>query len=94
MKTTMKNESMIVLGLAGLAVYLILKAKGQDPLAGSADPLKTVVPGTSEVLASNGQQFANGWRYFTDGTSIDPAGNYYYQGQQVYKAGSGATGAW
>jgi len=30
-----------------------------------------------------------GWTYYTDGTAIDPSGNYYYQGELVWVAGTG-----
>lgn len=30
-----------------------------------------------------------GWTYYTDGTAIDPRGNYYYQGELVWTAGTG-----
>jgi len=29
-----------------------------------------------------------GWTYYTDGTAIDPSGNYYYQGELVWTAGT------
>jgi hypothetical protein len=28
----------------------------------------------------------NGWRYFSDGTAIDPEGNYYRGGALIYRA--------
>ena len=37
-----------------------------------------------EVLNPSGQQFDNGWRYFDDGTSIAPQGNYYQGGQIIW----------
>lgn len=49
----------------------------------TANPTDT--SGVTEVAntATEGQE-GYGWRNFSDGTSIDPYGNYYYQGQQVY----------
>lgn len=40
-------------------------------------------------------QVAYGWRYFTDGTAIDPQGNYYFEGEKVYdpNVGYGGFGA-
>lgn len=31
-----------------------------------------------------GSSFSNGWRYFSDGTAIDPSGNYYSGGALVW----------
>lgn len=79
----MKQNDLIVLGLAGVAVYMIVKSQkgsttGID--AGLRDLSKTV----SEIMDTTGKTFANGWRYFTDGTAIDPAGNYYQGGQLIW----------
>lgn len=90
----MKNQNIIVLGLAGLAVYMIWQArkKGTTVTQQANDMV-------SEILGSNGQAFTNGWRYFSDGTSIDPSGNYYKDGQMIWspstaKTGAGASGSW
>lgn len=71
---------MIVLGLAGVAVWLILQS--QKPKAG-----KTVASGamrTEEIFDQWGAKFGNGWRYFTDGTAIDPQGRYWKDGQIIW----------
>ena len=39
---------------------------------------------TTEVLNGSGGQFGNGWRYFSDGTAIDPQGNYYQNGALIW----------
>jgi hypothetical protein len=85
----MKQNDLIVLGLAGVAVYMIVKSQGGAKLlqgitgtasAGLRDASKTV----SEIMDNTGKAFANGWRYFNDGTAIDPAGNYYQGGQLIW----------
>lgn len=90
----MKQTELIVLALAGLAVYMITKNKAGAATGGNG-ALGTVASFTNEIFDSAGKAFSNGWRYFTDGTSIDPQGNYYSGGQLVYTAyGSGTTGSW
>lgn len=80
----MKNqEQMIVLGLAGLAVYMIVKSKAKTSTSTTTD--KGLVGFVSEILNSGGKAFDNGWRYFSDGTAIDPSGNYYLNGQMVWQ---------
>lgn len=78
-----KQTDLIVLGLAGLAVYMIMKGnKTTARTNGGAG--QTLADMTKEIFDSAGQAFANGWRYFTDGTAIDPYGNYYKAGQMIY----------
>lgn len=90
----MKNTELIVLGLAGLAVWMITKKAGATGSQGNG-ALGTVASFTNEIFDSAGKAFSNGWRYFSDGTSIDPQGNYYSGGQLVYTPyGSGTTGSW
>ena len=43
------------------------------------------IPTEVTNTATEGQP-GYGWQYFTDGTAIDPNGNYYYQGKQVYSS--------
>lgn len=77
----MKNQNLIVLGLAGVAVYMIWQAKK------TGKTVTEVAQGfVKEIKGQGGKAFDNGWRYFDNGTSIDPQGNYYYQGQLVYNA--------
>jgi hypothetical protein len=59
----MKNEEMIILGLAGLAVWFILKGKAATAWKAPA------------YVTSNGN--SNGWQFFSDGTSIGDDGTYY-----------------
>lgn len=84
----MKQAELIALGLAGVAVYLIFKAKG-GKAGGLIPPLKANTAQqydrTTEIL-NNGQSYGNGWRYFSDGTAIDQQGNYYKSGQLIWSA--------
>lgn len=89
----MKNQSdLIVLGLAGLAVYFIATAnrKGATATGTTANTLASM---TKEIFDAAGKAFDNGWRYFTDGTAIDPSGNYYKGGQLIW-SNPAASGAW
>jgi hypothetical protein len=78
----MKQTELMVLGLAGLAVYMIVSAKGGT----GSGLLRLGDATTAEIFDTAGKPFSNGWRYYTDGTSIDPQGNYYQGGQLVWKA--------
>lgn len=78
----MKTEELIALALAGVAVYLIVK--GKKPAAAASSASWKQPYSVDEILDSNGSGFSNGWRYFNDGTSISPGGQYYLSGQYVY----------
>lgn len=79
----MKQTDLIVLGLAGVAVYMIAKSAKGGPTA--TRPLGSAADAVKEVFDSAGRAFDNGWRYFTDGTSIDPSGNYYSGSQLIWR---------
>lgn len=79
----MKQTDLIVLGLAGLAVYMI--ARSGKAATGATSATGSVTDAVKEVFDSAGKAFENGWRYFTDGTAIDPAGNYYSGGQLIWR---------
>lgn len=79
----MKQTEMIALGLAAVAVYLIVNPK-KAPAASNG--LKSTAAAVSEIFDTAGGAFSNGWRYFSDGTAIDPQGNYYQGGQLIWKA--------
>lgn len=82
----MKQTELIALGLAAVAVYLIVKGKGSTTTPkGTTGALGGFV---GEIFDAAGQAFGNGWRYFDNGTSIDPNGNYYFNGQPVWSAGA------
>jgi hypothetical protein len=92
----MKSSDLIVVGLAGLAVYLIAKSGKLGAITSggalttrpvtttSTAGVRSVTDTVAEIFNTVGRTFDNGWRYFTDGTAIDPSGNYYYQGQLVW----------
>lgn len=75
----MKSEELIVLGLAGLALWLIMKGKGSLPAFSSA----VASAGSNSARKINVDNDA-GWQYFTDGTAIDPSGAYYANGVKVW----------
>lgn len=77
----MKQNEMIALGLAAVAVYLIVNTKKKT--TGTAT--KTATDLVSEIFDTAGKAFTNGWRYFNDGTAIDPQGNYYQGGQLIWQ---------
>lgn len=76
----MKTEELIALALAGVAVFLIFKSSK----AGAASPFVSTWKKVTEVLSPSGARFDNGWRYFDDGTSISPEGDYYTGGNLVW----------
>lgn len=80
----MKQTEMIVLGLAGVAVYLIWQSQTKKASAATGPTRSTVDTFVDEIFNFNGQKFDNGWRYFENGVAIDPAGNYYQNGQRVW----------
>lgn len=85
----MKQQNLIVLGLAGVALYMIVKTpagkKALQSVTGTAsNGLRDMSQTVTEVLDNTGKAFSNGWRYFNDGTAIDPAGNYYQGGQLIW----------
>lgn len=91
----MKQTEMIVLGLAGLAVYLIVKSKSAGATGTSTGTRSTVDNFVDEIFTSSGTPFGNGWRYYENGVAIDPQGNYYQDGKKVWSAPSGgASGGW
>lgn len=80
----MKQQDAIVLGLAGLAVYLIVKDKGIKLPGFTASAKTPTYDKVTEVLDASGARYSNGWRYFSDGTSIDQLGNYYSGNQLIW----------
>jgi hypothetical protein len=68
----MKNEEMIVVALAGLALWFILKGKTATGTTATSTYVKKAAPDYQ------------GWQYFTDGTAISPEGRYYQNGVLVW----------
>ena len=76
----MKNSEWAVLGLAGLAVWMIVRGR-----PATARPNMSPTSRATEITAPGGGRYANGWRYFSDGTSIGPDGAYYLNGVLVWR---------
>ncbi len=76
----MKRDNLILFGAAGVALYLVNRAGGVSATA------QKIANGAKEILSGGKARFANGWRYFDDGTTIDPFGNYYKNGALIWKA--------
>lgn len=94
----MKTTDLVVVGLAGVALYMIYASQSKTaqvirPTTGAAAGVGTGSTGltssasswVAEIFDSVGARFGNGWRYFENGVSIDPMGNYYKDGQLVYQ---------
>lgn len=67
----MRNEELLVMGLAGLALWFILKGQ-----ASGSFKMPTYVKKAAPDY--------EGWQYFTDGTAISPEGSYYLNGAKVW----------
>ncbi len=80
----MKQSEMIALGLAAVAVYLIANTNKKTGGAGSGGALRSLSDAVTEIFDTAGKAFGNGWRYFSDGTAIDPQGNYYQGGALIW----------
>jgi hypothetical protein len=77
--SSMKPASAASGGAAG-SVFDMLT--GQRKASGAAIPQNAQK--VSEVLDGSGGNFSNGWRYFSDGTAIDPSGAYYLNGEKIW----------
>lgn len=74
----MKTEYLILAVGLGVAAYLAMRPKATSTGTGNK---RGPTPGAKEIT-TDGASF--GWRYFDDGTAIDPYGAYYFNGQKVY----------
>lgn len=94
----MKADQLIIIGAAGLALYMLSgmsrristqAAATTGGRSGTASSLNGggTVPAYTYQITNNAQPGdpGYGWRYYSDGTSIDPAGNYYSGGNLVYQ---------
>ncbi len=81
----LQSSEIVVLGLAGIAVYMIWRS--QRPKVNAPRDTGKPASWVDEIFDLGGKGFTNGWRYFENGTAIDPSGNYYFNGQMVYQAG-------
>lgn len=81
----MKQQELIVLGLAGLAVYMIWRSqKGAGP-ALAADA------GQGLGFSLGNLSLSNGWTAYPGGVLIDPFGGIV---MEDVKFGAGASGSW
>ena len=93
----MKNDNILIIAMLGAAAVMVLKGKqartggtvSTGGVLGSFKNLFNIAPDvsasmTGKEILDNGKPWANGWRYFSDGTTISPDGVYYSNGQQVY----------
>jgi hypothetical protein len=95
----MKTDEWLLVGAAGLLVFLFLRARPAGGTVQIGEPttlFNDVVDSINEVLNSATQgQPGFGWRYFDNGVAISPEGQYYKNGALVYSPmGNGATGSW
>lgn len=79
----MKTDELIILALAGVAAWLIVRSVQPATAKTTQDgrPSGYVTEIANSALPG---EPGYGWRYFSDGTVIDPAGNYYSNGVLVY----------
>ena len=98
----MKSENLIILAAAAAAVWIINSTRKTITMApgrnssgyGTASSLNNggTLPITEVSNTSLPGQNGYGWRYFSDGTVIDPQGNYYLDGQMVWSPNAGQMG--
>ena len=85
----MKQTDLIVLALAGVAVYMIVTS-GKKGSAGSGLNAFGVYDFAGKTTFElQGGKAKNGWQYFDDGTALDPDGNA-WQGGQIITTGKSA----
>ncbi|MYM96238.1 hypothetical protein [Duganella vulcania] len=74
----MKKEDLILLGMLAAGAVLLLPMFAKKANAATSSPSTGNTYGASEIMR------ADGWTYYTDGTSIDPNGRYYSGTNLVY----------
>jgi hypothetical protein len=75
----MKNDELIALALAGVALWMILKSR--SAAAKTSDYVNEIANTAKQGDA------AFGWQYFSNGTVIDPDGSYWKDGRIVWAPG-------
>lgn len=76
----MKTDELLVVGLAGLALWFVFQARAvAAPRAGATRGAREVENG-----ALPGQP-GWGWQYFDDGVAIGPDGVYYQYGREIWR---------
>lgn len=85
----MKTDDLMILALAGVAVWLMLKPR---TAAGTVSPVASGRVSADNLFSTEifnqalPGQAGWGWTYFTDGVAIGPDGSYYKNGQKVWSA--------
>lgn len=96
----MKQDTLIIIAAAAAGLYAISKMVKPGatirPPTGGGTASSLNGGGTVPITEINntalpGQQ-GWGWTYYSDGTAISPAGEYYYNGQRVWSPGAGQMG--
>ena len=80
----MKNEDLMILAAAIGGALLIVKSVKANNAGAPGGTVKAIKDFATEIFGSDGASYGNGWRYFSDGTTIDPSGNYYKGGQMIW----------
>jgi hypothetical protein len=81
----MKSTDLLMLLAAAGAVFFVAKmASGQTPAASSGTATARTGAGSVGSGGATLVQQWQGWKYYSDGTAIDPFGSYYYQGAKVW----------
>lgn len=80
----MKQENLIVLGLAGVAVFMIWQTTKKPVKKSTVYDYRG-----KSTFELQGNKAKNGWTYFDDGTALDPQGNAWEGGQIVATPGGG-----
>ncbi|MCK9991393.1 MAG: hypothetical protein RugAbin2_02407 [Rugosibacter sp.] len=78
------NEILILLAAAAAAFFLLKKNAVAAVQPAGTSSLADMVSGIFNPAMAGDPGF--GWQYFTNGTAIDPAGNYYFEGRKVWSA--------
>lgn len=78
----MKKTDYIVMGLAGLAVWMIVRASGGGMVRDKGANFKPT-PTAADQGFGNLTATWEGWRYYDSGYGRGPDGSIYYQGQKI-----------
>lgn len=73
----MKTEDLILLGGGAIAAFIIWRTLRKPAAAATVS--------TGGDYATRITK-ADGWEYYTDGTAIAPNGDYYHQGELIWRA--------
>lgn len=84
------NDNIILIAAMALAAYIVMNTKKTGATSSGASSVtalkNALATSVSEIFNSDGSRYTNGWRYFSDGTSISPSGDYYMNGNLVWTA--------